>query len=172
MTYEHMFDRFTVMTEQVFGRVYGSSPKKVHTTGAASNRTERVTPGRYRRSRELRFTGDARRSEADNWVAEEVGREHLMTLVTSARIRALSIISITVIVVLLFLSSAVQATGEITETTDYRVKSGDTLWQIAQTHGPEGSDTRRIIVVIEKLNDIDGGALRAGQVIEIPVLSS
>ena len=95
-----------------------------------------------------------------------------MTLVTSARFRALSIISITVIVVLLFLSSAVQATGQVSETTDYRVKPGDTLWQIAQTHGPDNADTRRIVAAIEKLNQIDGAALRAGQVIEIPVVSS
>lgn len=95
-----------------------------------------------------------------------------MTLIQSARIRALSIISITVIVVLLFLSSAVQATGQVTETADYRVKPGDTLWQIAQTHGPEDADTRRIVAVIEKINQIDGGYLQAGQVIEIPVASS
>jgi LysM repeat protein len=99
------------------------------------------------------------------------GREHLMTLITSARIRALSIISITVIVVLLFLSSAVQATGRITETADYRVKPGDTLWGIAQTHGPEEVDTRRVVDAIERLNKIDGGKIQSGQVIEIPVAS-
>ncbi len=94
-----------------------------------------------------------------------------MTLITSARFRALSIISITVIVVLLFLSSAVQATGQVSDTTEYRVKPGDTLWQIAQTFGPENADTRRIVAVIEKLNQIDGGVLQAGLVIEIPVIS-
>ena len=95
-----------------------------------------------------------------------------MTLITSARFRALSIISITVIVILLFLSSAVQATGQVTETTDYRVKPGDTLWHIAQTYGPEDADTRRIVAAIEKLNRIDGGSIQAGQVIDIPVDSS
>ena len=92
-----------------------------------------------------------------------------MTLITSARFRALSIISITVIVVLLFLSSAVQATGQATETAEYRVKPGDTLWQIAKSHGPDNTDTRRAVAVIEKLNQIDGGSLQAGQVIEIPL---
>jgi Tfp pilus assembly protein FimV len=95
-----------------------------------------------------------------------------MTLITSARFRALSIISITVIVVLLFLSSAVQATGQVTDTREYRVKTGDTLWQIAQDFGPESADTRRIVSAIEKLNQMDGGALQAGQVIEIPIISS
>lgn len=95
-----------------------------------------------------------------------------MTLITSARFRALSIISITVVVVLLFLSSAVQATGQVTETTEYRVKPGDTLWQIAKTFGPQDADTRRVVAAIEKLNRIDGGSLQAGQVIEIPLPSS
>jgi len=95
-----------------------------------------------------------------------------MTLITGARIRALSIISITVIVVLLFLSSAVQATGEVTETDSYRVKPGDTLWQIARTYGPQSADARRIVRAIEKLNNLDGSFLQSGQVIEIPVDSS
>ncbi|MDK1010129.1 MAG: LysM peptidoglycan-binding domain-containing protein [Actinomycetota bacterium] len=95
-----------------------------------------------------------------------------MTVIASARFRALSIISITVVAVLLFLSSAVQATGDVTHTTDYRVQPGDTLWEIAKEHGPADSDPRRVIAVIEKLNGIDGGLLQAGQVIEIPVTSS
>ncbi|MFV1971480.1 MAG: LysM peptidoglycan-binding domain-containing protein [Acidimicrobiia bacterium] len=94
-----------------------------------------------------------------------------MTSITSARFRALSIISMTVVVVLLFLSSAVQATGQITDTADYRVKPGDTLWEIAQTYGPDNADTRRVVAAIEKLNQIDGGNLQAGQVIAIPVHS-
>jgi LysM repeat protein len=107
--------------------------------------------------------------EAGQLGSRGTGREDLMTLITSARSRALTIISITVIVVLLFLSSAVQATGQVTETTDYRIKSGDTLWSIARTHGPDNADTRRIVAAIEKLNQIDGGRIQAGQVIEIPV---
>ena len=95
-----------------------------------------------------------------------------MTSITSARFRALSIISMTVIVILLFLSSAVQATGQIADTSDYRVMPGDTLWRIAQTHGPDDADTRRVVAAIEKLNQIDGGNLQAGQVLEIPVHSS
>jgi LysM repeat protein len=111
-------------------------------------------------------------TEAGQLGSRGTGRKHLMTLITSARIRALSIISITVIVVLLFLSSAVQATGDVTETDTYRVKPGDTLWQIARTHGPQNADTRRIVAAIEKLNEMEGPLLQAGQVIEIPVASS
>lgn len=94
-----------------------------------------------------------------------------MTIASSARIRALSIISITVMVVLLLLASASHATGEVTDTFEYRVKPGDTLWHIAQTHGPEGRDVRAIVSTIERINDLEGGILQAGQVLELPVIS-
>jgi LysM repeat protein len=92
-----------------------------------------------------------------------------MTAITGARLRAFSIISITVVVVLLLLASAGNATNDVTETVDYRVKTGDTLWHIADEFGPEGADLRRIVTVIERINDIDTSSLQAGQVIEIPV---
>lgn len=95
-----------------------------------------------------------------------------MTITTSARIRALSIISITVVFVLLLLASASHATGEITETFEYRVMPGDTLWNIAQDFGPEGRDTRALVATIERINQLEGGILQAGSVIEIPVVTS
>ena len=95
-----------------------------------------------------------------------------MTTITSVRIRALFIISITVVVVLLLLASAGNAAGDITDTYDYRVKSGDTLWEIAAEHGPEGVDRRRVVAAIERINDLGSSSLQAGQVIEIPVITS
>ena len=95
-----------------------------------------------------------------------------MTITNSARIRALSIISITVIIMFLLLTSASQATGEVTDTFDYRVRPGDTLWQIAEDHGPENRDPRAVIATIERINDLNGGILQAGQVLEIPVVTS
>lgn len=95
-----------------------------------------------------------------------------MTITTSARFRALSIISITVVVVLLLLASASQATGEVAETFDYRVRPGDTLWEIARTHGPADSDPRAVIATIERINRLDGTFLQAGQVLEIPVIDT
>ena len=95
-----------------------------------------------------------------------------MTITSSARIRALSIISITVMVVLLLLASASHATGTVTDTMDYRVKPGDTLWHIAEAHAPDGQDVRSAIATIERINDLDGGILQAGQVLEIPIVES
>jgi len=95
-----------------------------------------------------------------------------MTSTASARIRALSIISITVIVVLLLLASAGHATPDPSETMSYRVKGGDTLWQIAADYGPQNTDRRAVIAVIERINGIDAATLQVGQVIDIPVASS
>jgi len=91
-----------------------------------------------------------------------------MTSIAGARIRALSIISITVVVVLLLLASAGHATSEPSETFSYRIKGGDTLWQIAADYGPDNADRRQVVSVIEQLNDLDAGSLQIGQVIEIP----
>lgn len=95
-----------------------------------------------------------------------------MTAITSVHVRALFIISITVVVVLLLLTSAGNASGEITDTFDYRVKSGDTLWEIASEYGPDGVDRRRVVDAIERINDLATSSLQAGQVIEIPVITS
>ena len=95
-----------------------------------------------------------------------------MTITNSARIRALSIISITVVFVLVLLASASHATGEVTDTFEYRIRPGDTLWEIAHEHGPEGRDVRAIVATIERINGLDGALIHAGQVIEIPVLST
>jgi len=95
-----------------------------------------------------------------------------MTITTSARIRALSIISMTVVIVLLLLASASHATGQITDTFDYRVKPGDSLWRIAESHGPDGQDVRAVVATIERINDLDGGVLQAGLVLEIPALTT
>jgi len=91
-----------------------------------------------------------------------------MTRIRSAQLRALSIISITIVVVLLLLSSASQASFVVGETVPYRIKAGDTLWQIAVEYGPADRDRREIVAVIERINEIDAGALRIGQVIQIP----
>jgi Tfp pilus assembly protein FimV len=95
-----------------------------------------------------------------------------MTTITNARIRAFIIISITVAIVLLLLASAGNATNQATQTREYRVQLGDTLWEIAAEHGPEGVDRRRVVDAIERINGVDPATLQAGQVIEIPVIPS
>ena len=92
----------------------------------------------------------------------------------SARTRALGIISTLVLVLVLLLASAVQATsrGEDQTTVDYRVRSGDTLWVIAEEHGPQSGDVRDVIAVIQDLNDLETALIYPGQVLQIPVATS
>lgn len=53
----------------------------------------------------------------------------------------------------------------------YTVKSGDTIWGIAQdlaALNPEYNDIRQYVYAIEKANNIYGGVIEAGEVILIP----
>ncbi|MGH2810847.1 MAG: LysM peptidoglycan-binding domain-containing protein, partial [Actinomycetota bacterium] len=47
------------------------------------------------------------------------------------------------------------------------VQPGETLWAIARAHGPAGSDPRRFVYHLEKMNDLSGPLL-AGQVLRLP----
>ena len=87
---------------------------------------------------------------------------------TGARARALVIISTIAVLLVLLLASAVYAAGGSVITTSYRVRSGDTLWEIAAEHGPAGGDVRRVVDAISEINDLDGALIRPGQVLEIP----
>lgn len=95
-----------------------------------------------------------------------------MTTEPSVRTRALVIISTTAMALVLLLSSAVQATGAgplPVESVDYRVQAGDTLWDIAREHGPEGEDPRAVVHTIQKMNELEGSVIQPGQVLSIPV---
>ena len=45
----------------------------------------------------------------------------------------------------------------------YSVKSGDTLWEIADKYCPDIVDKREWIAEVQKLNNLHGSALRIGQ---------
>jgi len=47
------------------------------------------------------------------------------------------------------------------------VKSGDTLWEIAQDYGG-GNDVRRYIFEIERINGLSGGLIYAGTSLKLP----
>lgn len=53
-----------------------------------------------------------------------------------------------------------------TPETRYVVKAGDTLWSIAATR--YGGDPREGVWRLREANDLQGAALRAGQVIVVP----
>ena len=77
--------------------------------------------------------------------------------------RFLVIISTFVVALVLLLASAVMAAGPAPETVDYRVRSGDSLWTIAEVVAPEGNDIRGVISEIRHLNDLDSSLITPGQ---------
>ena len=86
----------------------------------------------------------------------------------SARSRALLIISTVVVGLVLLLASTVEAGGGGTETVSYRVRGGDTLWEIAKAHGDDGADPRPGVETIRRLNDLETSVIHPGQVILVP----
>ena len=83
--------------------------------------------------------------------------------------RVLIVISTVVAALVLLLASSVQATPELMETGDYRVRAGDNLWQIAEDHTPADRDIRNTIEAIKRLNDLDSSIIQPGQLLEIPL---
>lgn len=80
---------------------------------------------------------------------------------------------------LLFLLIALMATflllggtvsaNQPTITMEHRVRSGDTLWDIAHTITASGADVRGSVEMIRELNGLADSELRPGQVLMIPV---
>ena len=61
------------------------------------------------------------------------------------------------------------ASSTVQEYMDVEVKSGDTLWNIAETYMPDNMDTRKAVYQICSLNDISADELYAGMTIQVPV---
>jgi len=69
--------------------------------------------------------------------------------------------------VFLFLGRPAEAESPVA-TTEYVVDAGDTLWNIARSNMSAPADIRSVVVEIQDLNGIDGGAIYPGQVILVP----
>jgi nucleoid-associated protein YgaU len=81
--------------------------------------------------------------------------------------RALVIISTFVVALVLLLASSVMAAGPELETVDYRVRSGDTLWTIAEEVSPD-EDVRGVVSEIRHLNDLDTSLIIPGETLVVP----
>ena len=57
----------------------------------------------------------------------------------------------------------------VQEYMDVEVKSGDTLWNIAQDYMPDAMDTRKAVLQLCSLNDISADQLYAGMTIQVPI---
>jgi nucleoid-associated protein YgaU len=88
------------------------------------------------------------------------------------RINAISVVIIIVLAVSALSTFALgaRARGEVMiKYKDYRVKSGDTLWAVAQKYISENQDIRKYIDRIMKENGMETPALFPGQILHIPV---
>ena len=93
--------------------------------------------------------------------------------------RVLIVISTVVVALVLLLASSVQATSELSDaelsvveslvTADYKVRSGDTLWAIADDHTPNKGEVWNTIEEIKQLNDLGSSVIHPGQVLQIPL---
>lgn len=88
----------------------------------------------------------------------------------STKAHALVIISTIAVLLVLLLATAVSAftaSGPV-DTVEYRVRPGDTLWAIADAAASEGADVRAMVAAIRDLNDLEGGMIHAGDLLEVP----
>lgn len=53
-------------------------------------------------------------------------------------------------------------------TNEYVVSQGDTLWGIAKSSAPPGSDLRDAVADIRALNGLDGATIHPGQILLVP----
>jgi len=82
--------------------------------------------------------------------------------------RFLVIISTFVAALVLLLASSVMAAGPEPETANYRVRSGDTLWAVAEVVADDDADIRDVIAQIRDLNELDSSLIAPGQTLLVP----
>ena len=81
----------------------------------------------------------------------------------------LAVLVVTTGAVFLLLTSAGSAGEPAPPTMTYVVQSGDTLWDIAASVGEPGADLRRVVDDIQALNQLEGGTIRPGQALRLPL---
>lgn len=53
---------------------------------------------------------------------------------------------------------------------EYRVGKGDSLWKISDYYSPGQMDIRQFIYEVQKLNDMETGAIYENDIIKIPLI--
>ena len=72
------------------------------------------------------------------------------------------------LVFLLLLAQNVEAGNSPVAIENHRVVSGDTLWDLASDRTSAGEDVRATVSLIQRLNDLEGGLIVPGQILELP----
>ena len=90
-----------------------------------------------------------------------------LRLTQRGRIVVFALAMLVVLAAFLLLSGGSVATDEPEATETVMVGTGDTLWEIAAAHADDG-DVLEMVAHIQELNDLDSGALQAGQHLRVP----
>jgi LysM repeat protein len=82
---------------------------------------------------------------------------------------------LTIILVMVVITTLLSATGNLVSSamtfegfSEYQVRSGDTLWNIAKSIQQEGDDIRALIHLIETENNLSNAVIHPGQLLKIP----
>lgn len=100
-----------------------------------------------------------------------------MTISANTRTRVVVLLTSVALALALLLAVTVAARAEgpadaaLQNTTfvTHTVRSGDTLWDIAMVHAPQGSDVRNFVFDIKAVNGLETSNIQPGQVLQIPV---
>jgi LysM repeat protein len=96
--------------------------------------------------------------------------DNTVTVLTGTPARVAVLLTSIAVVLILLLANTVDAhPPSETSGLEYRVQTGDTLWEIAADVTPDGEDIRRIVFEIRDANDLDGSIIFPGQVLQLPV---
>ena len=73
-------------------------------------------------------------------------------------------------VLFLLLGSGAGAGTALSPTEIHVVRSGETLWSIAESLVPASEDTRQMVQNLKRLNKLEGGLIAVGQQLMVPAL--
>lgn len=100
-------------------------------------------------------------------------RSKRYVIVDSRRFFIFMTFLVTVIALLIFsilsMNGAYSA-ASVENYQEYWIKPGDTLWEIAGNHVPEGYDIRKYIYDIKQHNDMETSMIFQGEKIMIPIM--
>lgn len=99
-----------------------------------------------------------------------------MTISASTPIRVMVLLTSIALALLLLLTGSVVARATdgssvegVTPQVEYRVRAGDTLWEIAGDHTDPGDDVRNTISDIKTASGLESSVIVVGQVLVIPL---
>ncbi len=81
----------------------------------------------------------------------------------------LAVVAVTIVLAVAGVVGAVEADTGPVQTTEHRVRAGDTLWGIASGFTRPGEDVRVVVRSLMDLNDLTDSSLAVGQVLIVPL---